>query len=183
MTGQVAFWLLPAEGDRRLLEDIIDGLARQYAAPAFTPHVTLYSGEYADHEEPGAILGQAIAGMHALELTVDSIRDSGEFIKTLFIQFAPSGPLTALTERIRMLSETPSGYRFDPHLSLLYKHMPEADRRRAAGTVSLPRKQVAFDAVAGIVSHGHTSSPEDIERWKIQWHMTLPQQDGRAAKG
>lgn len=173
MNTRVSFWLLPAEDDRLIFETIIAGLAQAYEAPIFAPHVTLYSGEYADHEDPGTILEQAIQGIDTVELTVDSIRTTGEFTKTLFVQFSPSERLNTLLDRIRQQSVTPSDYGLDPHLSLLYKHMPEADKQRAAATISLPQTQVSFDAVAGIVTPTPTRTRDDVERWEMRWHVTL----------
>jgi hypothetical protein len=173
MTTRVSFWLLPAEGDRLIFEAMIARLAQAYDAPVFAPHVTLYSGEYADHENPSAILQQAIQGMDAVALTVDSIRTTSAFTKTLFVQFVPSEQLNTLSDRLRQLSATPSDYRLDPHLSLLYKHMPEADQQRATETISLPQTQVSFDAVAGNVSPTPTRSRDDVERWEMRWRMSL----------
>jgi hypothetical protein len=173
MNTRVSFWLLPAEEDRLIFEAIIARLASAYDAPVFAPHVTLYSGEYADHEDPGAILAQAIRGMDSVALTVESIRTTRAFTKTLFVQFAPSEPLNALSDRLRQRSAMPSGYRLDPHLSLLYKHMPEADQQRVAETISLPQTQVSFDAVAGNVSPTPTRTRDDVERWEMRWCMSL----------
>jgi hypothetical protein len=173
MTTRVSFWLLPAEGDHLIFEAIIARLAQAYEAPVFTPHVTLYSGEYADHEAPGAFLEPAMQGIGAVELTVDSIRTTAEFTKTLFVQFAPSTRLNAISDRLRQQSATPSDYRLDPHLSLLYKHMPEADKQRVAATISLPQTQVSFDAVAGIVTPTPTRTRSDVERWEMRWRMAL----------
>jgi hypothetical protein len=174
MSTRVSFWLLPAEADRLIFESIIARLAQTYEAPVFAPHVTLYSGEYADHEEPSAILDQAIQGIDAVELTVDSIRITSAFTKTLFVQFISSEQLKMLSDRIRQLSATLSGYRLDPHLSLLYQHMPDADKQRAAESISLPQNRVSFDAVAGNVSPGPIRSRDDVEHWKMQWRLTLP---------
>ncbi|HEY7711701.1 MAG TPA: cyclic phosphodiesterase-like protein [Candidatus Entotheonella sp.] len=173
MSTRLSFWLLPAEEDRLIFEAIIARLAQAYDAPVFAPHVTLYAGEYADHEDPGAILQQAIQGMDSVELTVDSIRTTRAFTKTLFVQFAPSEPLNTFSDRIRQLSVTPSDYRLDAHLSLLYKHMPAADQQRAATGISLPQTQVSFDAVAGNVSPTPTRTRDDVERWELRWCMSL----------
>jgi len=173
MTTRVSFWLLPAEDDRLIFETIIAGLAHAYEAPVFVPHVTLYSGEYADHENPGAILEQVIQGIGTVELTVDSIRTTGEFTKTLFVQFSPSKRLNTLSDRIRQQAVTPSDYGLEPHLSLLYKHMPEADRQQAVATISLPQTQVSFDAVAGIVTPTPTRTRDDVECWEMRWRVAL----------
>lgn len=173
MTTQVSFWLLPAEGDRLIFDAIIARLAQVYDAPVFAPHVTLYAGEYAEHENPGAILQQAIQGTDSVKLTVESIRTTSAFTKTLFVQFAASEQLNTLSDRIRQQSATPSDYRLDPHLSLLYTHLPEADQQRAATAISLPQTQVLFDAVSGIVTPTPTRTRDDVERWEMRWCMSL----------
>ncbi len=74
MKTKVSFWLIPSEEDRGFFQEIIDTLSQEYDAPSFTPHVTIYSGEYA----PG------------LSLKVDKLLYTGEFTKTLFVQFQSS---------------------------------------------------------------------------------------------
>ncbi|NEQ22951.1 MAG: cyclic phosphodiesterase-like protein, partial [Microcoleus sp. SIO2G3] len=54
MKTKVSFWLIPSDEDRSYFQEIINTLAQEYDAPAFTPHVTIYSGEYAQEESPTA---------------------------------------------------------------------------------------------------------------------------------
>jgi hypothetical protein len=49
---KVSFWLIPSEEDRVFFQAIIDTISQEYDAPAFTPHVTIDSGEYAHNESP-----------------------------------------------------------------------------------------------------------------------------------
>ena len=59
MSVRVSFWLLPTESQRAELKTIITRLAQVYDAPVFMPPITIYSGVYADDEQPEVILQPA----------------------------------------------------------------------------------------------------------------------------
>ena len=173
MSVRVSFWLLPTPSQRAELETIMTHLAQVYNAPVFMPHITIYSGVYADDEQPEVILQQAIQGVPPLTLEVDTIRYTAQYTKTLFIQFHPSEPLTELMTAIRGRSATPSDYVLDPHLSLMYQHMREADQQHLATTLQVPQDTILCDHVSFIVSATPTLSRADVEAWEIQWQGTL----------
>ncbi len=47
---KVSFWLIPSEEDRAFFQKMINRLGQEYDAPSFTPHVTIYSGEYTPND-------------------------------------------------------------------------------------------------------------------------------------
>ena len=173
MSVRASFWLLPTESQRAEFETIITHLAQTYDAPVFMPHITIYSGVYADDERPEVILEQAIQGVPPLTLQVDTIRYSPQYTKTLFVQFHPSAPLADLMNAIRQRSATPSDYVLDPHLSLIYQHMREEDQHHLATTIELAQDTVLCDGVSLIVSATPTLSREDVERWESRWQGSL----------
>jgi hypothetical protein len=107
MNQKVAFWLIPAAADRKVFQAIIARLAADYAAFAFTPHVTIYWGEYASDESPTEILEPAIQGISAFSLQCDRILYTDQFTKTLFVQFQPHPTLSQIAETIRSHSKHP----------------------------------------------------------------------------
>ena len=173
MTTRAAFWLLPVATARALFQDIIHDLAQTYEAPIFEPHVTLYAGTYTPDERLDSILAQAACGVGPVSLQVDTVLYTEAFTKTLFVQFRPSPQLRQLSERIRAYASQPCEYRLDPHLSLMYRQMPEAEKRRIAASIQVPLAVVTFDELCVTVTPTPTRSAQDVARWDIRWRQKL----------
>jgi hypothetical protein len=171
MITRASFWLLPAAAEQAVFQELIHDLALRYDGPVFEPHVTLYSGTYAPDERLDAILAQAGREAEPLRLHVDTVAYTAQFTKTLFVQFQPSLRLSRLSERLRAHASQPSDYVLDPHLSLMYKHMSEAEQRRLAASIRVPLDTVTFDAVCVTVAPTPTRSPQDVARWEIRWRQ------------
>ena len=166
MGQKVAFWLIPATADRIFFQDVIDRLAENYAAFAFTPHVTIYWGEFADDESLTEILEQAVREISAFSLQCDCVLYTDQFTKTLFVQFHPSKILSQITESIRNQSKYPSDYTLNPHLSLMYKHLNADVKQTIASTISLPRTEVFFDEIQVLLTPNTAQTQADIENIK-----------------
>lgn len=163
MGQKVAFWLIPAAADRKFFQETIDRLAESYAAFSFTPHVTIYWGDFADNASLTEILEQAIREIKAFSLQCDRILYTDQFTKTLFVQFHPSKILSQITESIRSHSQPPADFSLNPHLSLMYKHLSADVKQTVASTISLPRTEVFFDEVQVLLTPSTAQSQRDIE--------------------
>jgi len=163
MNQKVAFWLIPAAADRQFFQEVIDRLAENYAAFSFTPHVTIYWGEFADDESLTEILEQAVRGISTFSLQCDRILYTDQFTKTLFVQFHPSTILNQITETIRDRAKHPSDFTLNPHLSLMYKHLNADVKQTIASTISLPRTEVFFDEIQVLLTPNTAQTQADIE--------------------
>ncbi|GIX48170.1 MAG: hypothetical protein KatS3mg131_2381 [Candidatus Tectimicrobiota bacterium] len=172
--ARLSFWLIPAAQERAFFEALIARLAHQYEAPIFVPHVTVYASESTPEDDAAAILAQALAGMPPLHLRVTGIGYSKAFTQTLFVRFAPCAALEALSARLRARLARPSPYVLQPHLSLLYKHLPAEEKRRLAATLTLPGPTVRFDTAAAIAAAAETRTRQDVERWQLVCTYPLP---------
>ncbi|HEX3618787.1 MAG TPA: hypothetical protein VHU16_00285 [Candidatus Udaeobacter sp.] len=162
----IAYWLIPAEPARSFFQGLISELAQQYDAPAFEPHITVFVG--------GNRIGAAHRALSQVALDAEptnmktlGIDQSDEFIKTLFVQFAPNRRLRRINETIRDASRDSSRYDLKPHLSLLYKTMPAATRRGLAASIGVPYSDVSFDAVKAVRCVSPTQTRADVETWHI----------------
>ena len=162
----VGYWLCPAEPARSGLAELIANLARQFDAPVFEPHITIYVTN-AEHENPGAVLEKVLKGRELFRLTVTGLDYSEEFTKTLFVQFAPDPDLARLSEDLRRASVTRNDYELNPHVSLMYKEMDEETKRRLASSITLPFTEVTFDNVKAIISPAEIKSRQDVEAWRV----------------
>lgn len=116
MNTKLSFWLVPAAEDRTYFQEIIDSLAQEYDAPTFTPHVTIYSGEYEAVEAVESIIKQATQGIQSFSLKVEQLLYTKEFRKSLFVQFYQNSTLTQISETLGSFSKTTSKFTLNPHL-------------------------------------------------------------------
>lgn len=145
---------------------MISDLARRYDAPVFEPHVTIFVG--ANHPDaPAKAVSRAARECEPMTLNAQGLDHSDEFIKTLFVQFALTTQLRQLNETIRSSAESSSCYKLKPHLSLIYKAMPDAVRRDLANSIKLPFSTVAFDTLKAIRCISPTQTPDDVEAWSV----------------
>lgn len=167
MKTKVSFWLIPSEEDRAFFQRIIDTLSQEYDAPGFTPHVTIYSGEFAPDESAASLIGKATQGVEPFSLKIDKLLYSDEFTKTLFVQFQPSVILSKISEIIRSNSRKPSSFVLNPHLSLIYKQMDEATKKKLTTSLPLTGSEVVFNEVKAIFTPEKVQSRADVESWKV----------------
>lgn len=173
MKTKVSFWLIPSDEDRLYFQEIIDTLAQEYDAPAFTPHVTIYSGEYAPKESPTALLEKATQGVQGFSLRVDQLLYTDEYTKSFFVQFHSNSSLSQISETLRNSSQIPSDFALNPHLSLIYKHLNEVIKQGLMTRLSLPKSVVFFDEVQAIATSSIVQSREDVESWKVIYTRKL----------
>jgi Cyclic phosphodiesterase-like protein len=173
----LAYWLLPAEPARTFFAQTIRELAARFDAPVFDPHLTFFvvpdnavvaaAGNSGRNQRPSpqAIL-QGIGDI-AIRLTALHIDYSAQFTKTLFVQFAKSEVLQQLADSSRTLTGTTERYLLDPHLSLLYKSLPEQSKRELASSIHLPFREVAFDSVCAVSCPSPTQTAADVHDWQL----------------
>ena len=150
-----------------MFQSMIESLAGAHDAPVFAPHVTVYSGACDAADDPVSILDRVTRSLSPLRLKIEGIRYSVAYTKTLFVQFAPLPQLSALSADLRSAVASPCDYCFDPHLSLMYKGMPEAAKQSIAAAIRLPRPRVCFDALWAVRGPSGTSRAEDVAQWEV----------------
>jgi hypothetical protein len=160
----IAYWLLPEKAAREIFTNEIRKLARRFRAPAFEAHVTVFVGPENSHD-PVETLHEL--GAVTIELTISSIRFSGQFTKTLFVQFEPSVPLQELGDRIWKASGAPEPYVIDPHLSLLYARLSWQTKQELADQTSIPLRVVRFTSMCAMRCACPTTIQKDVEQWRL----------------
>jgi hypothetical protein len=161
----IAYWLIPTEPARGFFQGVINDLARRYNAPVFEPHMTIYVGS--DRVEADEVIAKVVSGCRLVQAKVLKIRESGEFIKTLFVQFALDRKLEQLNEIIRDAAQDSADYQLNPHLSLLYKTMSILARRELARSIKVPFSEVTFESIKAVRCISPTRSRADVEAWRV----------------
>lgn len=175
MTRQavIAYWLIPAEPAHSFFQRVVDDLASRYEAAAFEPHVTLHVG--ADRADSARqALAESARECTPIKLKPLGIQQSGEFVKTLFVQFALTAELRQLNEIIRDAGQDSPQYDLKPHLSLLYNKMEAAVRRELAASIVVPFSQITFDRIKAVRCVLPTQSRADVESWRVIGAEELP---------
>jgi len=164
---KVSFWLIPSKEDRAFFQNIIDTLAQEYSAPSFTPHVTIYSGEYTSDDNPLQLIEKSIKEVKSFSLRIEKLGYTEEFTKTLFVKFLPCAILSKMSKNICTSSSNPSNYILNPHLSLIYTRLHETIKKNLINSLSLNKSEVFFNEVRAISTPALIEAREDVESWKI----------------
>jgi hypothetical protein len=167
LNTKISFWLIPSEEDRAFFQEIVDTFAREYDAPVFTPHVTIYSGECTPEESPAELLEQATLGVQSFSLKVDQLLYTDQFTKTLFVQFYQNPLLTQISETLHNRSKHPAKYALNPHLSLIYQYLSEEIKKNLITQLCLPKSEVFFNEVRAISTRNQVKGWEDVASWKV----------------
>lgn len=170
MAAEVAtvhsYWLVPAQAIAAQLRAKIDELAARYDAVRFDPHITIYSGRSTD-AEVAATMPELKASFRPLTVAPYVVGQSSRLTKTLYIRLRLTDELTALTERIRARTQAPTDYVLDdPHVSLMYKTIPEAERQRLAQEVPIPAPFVA-DGIVAMETASPITELDQVRRWRF----------------
>src|SRR6266702_2899982 len=91
------YWLLPAKPERDLFCDVVRILRKEFGAPNFEPHLTLFSTG-SDRESPKRVLREIRSS--PIRLTTRAAGFSSEFTKTLFVRFKSSAELRKLVAEL-----------------------------------------------------------------------------------
>ena len=152
------YWLVPARPERELFKKLIRILSGEFRAAAFEPHLTLCRA--GENDSARDTLRQVSAA--SIRLRLGGISHSSKFTKTLFARFQPN---RALRRLVAQVGGDPAALR-DPHVSLLYKNLPNKIRRELARTMRLPFREVSFDTVVAMSCVSPTETQTDIRSWR-----------------
>lgn len=160
----IVYWLFPARDKRELFCDIVRILYKQFDAPNFHPHLTVFATKE-DRQSPRKILNQMRSA--PVRLRVRGVGFSSQFRKTLFVRFVPSKPLDKLVVDLARATKSRAKLVRDPHLSLLYKNIPVAIKKELARTIKLPFREVNFDSIAAVRCVSPIKLKADVEAWRV----------------
>jgi 2'-5' RNA ligase len=164
-----AYWLIPSENERELLREVIRILSREFDAPNFRPHLTIFMA--AQSGSARQVLQRVRSA--PVRLRASGVGFSSQFKKTLFVRFKSSAQLKDLTHNLSRAVKSRGRSMPDLHVSLLYKKMPRSVKNELAATLRLPFREVVFDSIQAV----HTASPvktsADVEAWRVVARKSL----------
>ena len=158
------YWLLPAKPERDLFCEVVRILRKEFRAPNFEPHLTLFSTTK-DRQSPKRVLREIRS--RAIRLSARAAGFSSEFTKTLFVRFKSSPELKKFVAELGRATKSRAKSPSDPHVSVLYKKLPRAAKKELAAVMKLPFRTVVFDSIAAVRCPLPSRTAADVERWKI----------------
>jgi len=157
----MAYWLVPAEPFLSAYQDLVDGLAKRYDGPRFTPHLTIYSGPY-DSKDPLQRIVEATAAVTLPPLQPSELFFTDNFKQSCVLRFSVSPELNAMTEQVTSLLTQPAPFSPDPHMSLFYGTLTEDQRAAVRSSLTLPGL-TKFDTVCAVANLRSTKSKAEVE--------------------
>jgi hypothetical protein len=186
----VSFWLLPGKPSMRVFAQIVDDLARRYDAPRFLPHVTVHSDRVVRQADLTGVLQEAAAHFAPFEMQAGPTGHSPLRFKTLFVTLSGgaiidlAAVLAAGVARWRPEpaegEPAPAAYRLEPHLSLLYRELPEAERAALAARYCHEGEAVYFDRIAALTPGPGARDFSRVEDWVVSAPRLLTGHDPSA---
>src|ERR1035437_8382517 len=143
----LVYRLSPAKAERELFQSLIKVLAQELDAPLFEPHLTLFSVS-PKAGSANSVLKQTKA--EPLKLRVRDVQFSPQFTKTSLVRFVRFAALDRLDATLQRKSGARLSPVKDPHLSLCYKKLPAATKKRLAAMIQLPVREVVFDTLTAV---------------------------------
>ena len=160
----IVYFLLPAKPERDLFCEIVRILRKEFRAPDFDPHLTLFVSTKS-HESPEKVLRQVRA--HPIKLNIRGVAFSAKFTKTLFIRFKSSPALKRLAVDLGRAAKCSTKGPKDPHVSLLYQKIPRRVKKELARVIKLPFRSARFDSIAAVRLTVPVRNRADVTKWKI----------------
>jgi 2'-5' RNA ligase len=121
-----SLWLMPTGEVRRRLAGTILDLSREYAAPAFEPHVTLAGGIVGPPREVASKMRDLARRIPPFTVRLTAIDGLDDYFRCLFVRVAATHPIMTANKAAREVFRLGPQPGFMPHLSLLYGHLPSS---------------------------------------------------------
>lgn len=116
-------WLIPEESEAVIFRDLIKNLSQKYAAPVFSPHITLCHVS-AENVETGTFLSGFCKTVSPFQITFQNVQCRNHPYQKIVLPIqAPSG-LQRVYETCKEWIPEKEIKSADPHLSLLYSPLP-----------------------------------------------------------
>jgi 2'-5' RNA ligase len=119
---------------RRLAGTILD-LSREYAAPAFEPHVTLAGGIVGAAREVASKMADLARRIPPFTVRLTEVDFLDEYFRCLFVRVATTHPIMKANKVARSVFSLEKQPAFMPHLSLLYGNFSSDVKERIVASL------------------------------------------------
>ena len=167
-----AVWLAPQDNDKEYLQNIVNDLAVKYNAPKFIPHLTILGDTIIELEDLKKAIDNTFLSVKPFKIKTTKISQSDIFFKTLFAEFEKNDLLTKIFSDLEKNLPEKTEYIFNPHISLLYKNMPEKERIRLTKEINLKNTFTIDKVIINAPKNGDNDFL-NIEGWQSAYTKIL----------
>ncbi len=128
--------------------------------------MTVYCGPSTDGEAR-AVARTIARRIPPIQLTAYRLCHTEHYTKTLFVQFYESTAVRQIFEVAAAGYSRQSNYILNPHLSLLYKTLPEHERMELCETLYVPMGDYKFDRIRMIETELPIEDAGPVRRWRV----------------
>ncbi|QLH08836.1 2'-5' RNA ligase family protein [Candidatus Nitrosotenuis sp. DW1] len=153
-----SIWVEPATKDAKYLLQIICNLGKKYHSNTFNPHITMYSGIRSVSDAKLAI--QNCKDMRKFTVMATDLTFSDNLWKTVFVNVEKNQRLKQIHTTVKKNIRQSTKYRFNPHISLIYKKMGDSKKQEIIDGLKIKQK-FTFDKISVI------TSSRNVEKWEV----------------
>ena len=161
-----AVWFTFEKNDEKYLYGIIEKLGKQFDAPIFLPHITAYGLVDIKIDQLEKIVVSCINEEKPFIVEKMEISHSDDFWKTVFIEIYPNGQLERINKQLTKSMCSFGKYKFNPHVSLIYKKMTILQRESLTKSINIKNKY----KINGLCIQQFS---KDISKWEIIHRYSL----------
>jgi 2'-5' RNA ligase len=166
MVEELSVWLLPRQADRESLVEIINDLAKRHSSPRFVPHVTIAGPLTASASQVSRKLEELACQMQPFDVLTTVVMHSNSRFKAVFVGLAPHDRFRIMRSDLAQAWPEIRETEFQPHISLIYKQMPEREREAIVASLT-PQLSYSFDEVAIVAPGGKGKDWLDVRSWRV----------------
>ena len=151
---------------RARLQVVIDQLAARYQGPRFIPHLTVAVSSEIRPAAVAQTLQQGSARSAPQVLTPLGLRFSPAFTQSCYLPLPLKPELIALVHCVQARTSPSAARPFDPHMSLFYGTLRQAQRQSIANSLALPGA-IHFSELWAIQLNNTTRCAQDVHAWQV----------------
>jgi len=155
-----AIWLIPEKKDKNYLSKIVNQLSQQYNSPKFIPHITVYGLVKINLEIIQNAIFKSIKEISPFTVKTDGLGCSDSIWKSLYINLRKNSNLTLINSKLSYSLSQFSDFSFDPHISLIYKKFPVAEKQKLINSIKIKNE-------IKIYSIGILKFYKNVNSWEI----------------
>ena len=172
MQKLLSILLIPSKNGEDYLNKIIRNLGIHYHAPIFIPHLTILVDTMIEPEALKSIANEVFQNVKPFKIKTKKINQSEAFFKTVFIEFNMNKDLKNLFTVLSKKTDKRAFSTFKPHISLIYKNMPEKERLKIIKNLNIKDE---FE-IGRVLINAPKEGEEDflnVEHWQFLYEKTL----------
>ncbi len=112
-------------------------------------------------------MSRVAAQFQPVVMAAGSLYGSARLTQALFVELDLPQDAAAINAWLQRSVPLPSTYTFQPHLSLLYEQVSDAERKKLRDEINLGMELIVFDELWAVAIPGQLKSREDLVGWQV----------------